>query len=88
MGIISGIVVYILIWWVVIFTMLPLWVKRDESGPDVTAHGAPEDPKLKRKFVLTTLVSIVVWCIVYLLIEGDIINFREIAEKMSEQDYN
>jgi predicted secreted protein len=88
MGWFSGVVVYICIWWTVIFCTLPLWVKRDESGPEVTAHGAPEDPMLKKKFLITTIISAVIWVIAYILIDQGIIDFRGIAENMSNQDYN
>lgn len=87
MGIVSGIVVYIIIWWTVIFCILPLWVKRDMGGPETTAHGAPEDPKLKQKFLLTTLISAVLWCGAYVLIKWDPIHFRDVAREMSQQDY-
>lgn len=87
MGIVSGLLVYVIIWWTVIFCTLPLWVKRDMGGPETTAHGAPEDPKLKQKFLLTTVVSAVLWIIIYALISADIISFRDIARGMSEQDY-
>ncbi len=88
MGIVSGIVVYLCIWWVVIFTTLPLWVQRDEGGPEVTAHGAPKDPMLKKKFILTTIISAVIWVGVFICIQSNLIDFRAIAAKMSETDYN
>lgn len=86
MGVVSGIVVYLCIWWTVIFCTLPLWVKRDMGGPETTAHGAPEDPKLKQKFLLTTVIAAIIWIIVYLLISSDLISFRDMARTMSEQD--
>ncbi len=87
MGWFSGIVVYVCIWWTVVFCVLPLWVKRDEGGPETTAHGAPEDPKIKQKFIITTIVSAIIWGVVYLLVTYQIIDFRGIAANMSDQDY-
>ncbi|MFN3701791.1 MAG: DUF1467 family protein [Alphaproteobacteria bacterium] len=86
MGIVSGIVVFVCIWWTVIFCTLPLWVKRDESGPEITGPGAPENPKIKEKFILTTLITSALWLVVYVLVSIEVISFREIAEVMSAQD--
>lgn len=81
MGWVSGIVVYLLTWWVVIFAVLPIGLKRDETGK-------PENPRLGRKLLTTTLISAVIWLIIYGLIEADIISFREIARTMIEEDHN
>jgi predicted secreted protein len=86
MGIVSGIVVFVCIWWTVIFCTLPLWVKRDESGPEITGPGASEHPKIKEKFILTTLITSALWLVIYALISIEVISFREIAEVMSAQD--
>lgn len=79
MGWVSGIVVYLLVWWTVLFTVLPFGLKRGEDGK-------PENPRLLRKFWVTTGVSVLVWIVIYILIEADIISFREIARQMAEGD--
>ena len=75
----TGIVVYLLIWWVVIFMVLPWGVQRDESGPQITGPGAPKDPLLKKKFIITTVLSFVIWAIIAALISSDLLSFREWA---------
>lgn len=87
MGAVSGVVVFICIWWTLIFCTLPLWVKRDESGPEITGPGAPEKPYIKEKMLLTTGISIVLWLVVYFLIKANVIDFRMIADSMITQDY-
>ncbi len=72
----SGVVVFILIWWTAIFTVLPFSLKRNERG-------MPDDPRLKRKVVITTLVSALIWLVVHGLVSSDIISFREIAKTMT-----
>ena len=82
----TGIVLYVLIWWTTLFTVLPWGIKRDtEERPD-RAHGAPVNPQLKRKFVITAGISVVIWLMVYLLIEIEVINFYEEAERMMKED--
>jgi predicted secreted protein len=75
----TGIIVFLLIWWLVIFLVLPWGLERDESGK-------PHDPQLKKKVVLTTLLSIVLWCIVYVLVRMDVISFHDIAMQMIQGD--
>ncbi len=84
----SGIIVFLLIWWVALFTVLPLGVERDMGGPETTAHGAPKNANMKKKFLITTALSAIIWLVVFGLIEADIINFRDIADQMIDQDHN
>jgi predicted secreted protein len=79
MGWISGIVVFLLTWWVVLFMVLPWGLRRDEMGK-------PENPRILQKLILTTAVSAVFWLILYGLIEADIISFRDIAAAMMKED--
>jgi predicted secreted protein len=85
----TGVVVYLCIWWVVIFCTLPLWIERDDSeNPEEIGPGAPKDPKIKKKFILTSIISAIIFLMVYILIDIEIVNFREIAELMIKEDYN
>jgi len=79
MNLLSAVVVFFLIWWTALFTVLPFSISRDETGK-------PNDPKIKEKFIMTTLVSVVIWAIIYILIEMDIISFREMANIMVVED--
>ena len=72
MTVFTGVIVYILTWWVVIFTVLPFGLERDEDG-------TPRVPHLKRKFVITTVVAFLIWAMLYALIDADLISFRDMA---------
>lgn len=87
MGWLSGSVVYFMIFWTVLFAVLP-WGVRSEHIPEEEGHmgGAPVNPNLKKKFIITALLSVVIWGIIYWLIEIDVIDFYEIARQMSEED--
>jgi predicted secreted protein len=69
MGWFSGIAIYLTIWWTVLFAVLPLGVvSHAEAGIDLGDGGdpgAPVDPKLKKKFITTTLVSTVLFAILW-----------------------
>lgn len=77
MGITTAIAIYLIIWWVVLFTILPLGVtSHAEAGIDKGDGGdpgAPVDPKLKKKFFTTTWVSGIIFVIVYLVIRFGLI---------------
>jgi predicted secreted protein len=62
MAISTSIAIYFLIWWVVLFAVLPWGVRaQGEGGAPGTDPGAPVMTNLKLKLVWTTLVSTVVF---------------------------
>ena len=79
MGLVTGIVVYFLIWWTVIFVTLPLGVRPDTDA-EVTPggwRGAPRAPGLLRKVLLTTLISFVLWGGLEAIVRSDTLSFRQ-----------
>ena len=78
----TGLIVYGLIWWVTLFTVLP-WGNHAEETPEQGHEaGAPSNPRLKLKFIVTTGLSCVIWVIVYLMIENGVISFRHMAQEL------
>jgi len=62
MAISTAIAIYFLIWWVVLFAVLPWGVRaQGEEGAPGTDPGAPTVPRLKAKVLWTTVVASVVW---------------------------
>ena len=65
MSLATAIAIYFVIWWVVLFTVLPWGVRsQEEEGGDVVSGsdpGAPVIPRLWWKLVWTTVVSAVVF---------------------------
>lgn len=72
----TGIMVYIVIWWTILFAVLPLGVRRVENPGLGQEKGAPERPHLLRKAVITSLVAGVLWLAFYFLHRADIFSFR------------
>lgn len=68
--------VYCIIWWVVIFMVLPWGIKVPEETEPGHATSAPEKPMLWRKAAITTVISAVIWGIAYYVIESDLISLR------------
>ena len=70
-------IIYIIIWWIVFFIILPIDVNRQKSikidGEDA---GSPENPKMLKKFIYCTGISTVIFMIIYLLIKYEYLNLR------------
>ena len=70
-------IIYIIIWWIVFFAILPIDVNRTKTikieGEDA---GSPENPKVLKKFIYCTLITSVIFVIIYLLIKFEYLNLR------------
>ena len=67
MSLVSAIAIYFVIWWLVLFAVLPFGVESQEreevsAGTD---HGAPREPMLVRKALITTIVAAIIFAGVY-----------------------
>jgi predicted secreted protein len=62
--------IYIVVWWVVLFVVLPLGTSSETHEPptDGSQWGAPKTPNLKRKFLTTTWVAFLLWAFVMWLV--------------------
>jgi predicted secreted protein len=66
-----AIAIYIFIWWIVLFAVLPFGVRtQHEEGSVVpgTPESAPAKPRLLRVFLINTIVATIVFAIVYAVI--------------------
>jgi predicted secreted protein len=71
MSLTTAAAIYFVIWWVVLFTVLPFGVRNaSEAGEAVEAGndpGAPTVPALKAKLIWTTIVASVVFAICWVV---------------------
>ena len=72
-------IIYIIIWWIVFFAILPIDVNREKpikiEGEDA---GSPENPKMLKKFIYCTGITSIIFIIIYLLIKYDYLNLRNL----------
>ena len=68
--------VFIIIWWVVLFAVLPWGVHVPEKQEPGHATSAPENPMLWRKAAATTVIASILWGVAYYVIESDLIPVR------------
>lgn len=74
MNLTGGIVLYVVLWFLTLFVLLPFGhVSQEEAGRVVpgTPAGAPDDPKLKRKMLWATLIAALLWVVcAYVIFSG------------------
>lgn len=78
MDIVSGIVVYILLWWWVLFMVLPFGAKAPEVIESGHATSAPQRPMLVKKMLITTVIAAILWVGTDAIIASGIFTFREV----------
>jgi predicted secreted protein len=77
MSLTLGIAIYVLLWWVVLFAVLPLGVRTQaEDGAVVpgTPASAPTQPHLVRILLLTTLISSALFALCWAIVRFDLID--------------
>ncbi len=73
----TAFVLFVLIWWTVLFAVLPFGTKPvAEADVHTGWRGAPANPHIGRKLVVTTLISIGIWAGSMAIIRSDWISFR------------
>jgi predicted secreted protein len=75
----TSLAIYLIVWWVVLFSILPHGVvSHYEAGLKPPAGGdpaSPVDPKLKRKFITTTWVAALIFAPFWIAVELHWISF-------------
>jgi len=52
------IVIFVVIWWLVLFMVLPFGIQKDDEIVGGNDPGAPKNPMLKKKIILTSIISL------------------------------
>ncbi len=73
----TAVALYLVIWWIALFAVLP-WGVRPDAGADADTgwRGVPQRPRMGRKVLATTLVAAVIWAGCYAVITSDWLSFR------------
>lgn len=74
--------IYAIIWWIVLFAMLPIGVRTSEEAGEKTTPGnaesAPHRPNLLPKMLATTVVSSIIFAALYAIIVHHVITLDQI----------
>ena len=71
--------VYFVIWWTVIFAVLPWGIRRDEHPQPGNADGAPIKTLLLKKILWTTTITSLLWIGFYIINRYNLISIRELT---------
>ena len=72
-------IIYIIIWWITFFAILPIDVERyKEIKIEGEDPGSPENPRMLKKFVYCTGITTILFIIIYLLMKFEYLNLRNI----------
>jgi predicted secreted protein len=82
MSLATAFAIYFIIWWVVLFAVLPWGVRsQHEDGTIIPGSdpGAPAIPRLRRKLVWTTIVAAIVFALWYVVYTYRLITLDDLA---------
>jgi len=64
MGVLSAIVLFAVIWFLTLFCVLPVRLETQGDRGQIepgTHSGSPANPQMKKRFLITTGIALVVW---------------------------
>ena len=81
MGITGSIIVYVLIWWIIFFSVLPVGIQSNKEKFQEKIEGidpgAPNNPNIAKKFLFTTIITSIIFIVIYYLVDINLLNLRE-----------
>lgn len=74
---VTAFVVYILLWWLSFFVMLPIGVRQSASEdlPSGAEAGAPAAPKIGQKMLWASGLAALLWGVAFAVISTNALNF-------------
>ncbi len=78
MSVTGSLIIYVLIWWIIFFSLLPIDVDRNHKriveGID---KGSPENPRIIKKLIYTTTITTIIFIGIFMLVKYDYFNLRK-----------
>ena len=72
-----------MIWWIIFFS----FTNRIQSNKEVFKEkiegmdpGAPKNPNIAKKFILTTLITSIIFTVIYYLVDIEFLNLRKFLQ--------
>jgi predicted secreted protein len=84
MGITGSIIVYVMIWWIIFFSILPVGIKSNKEvfrdSIEGIDPGAPKNPKIVKKFLITTIITSILFIMIYYIVDLGFFNLRNFLQ--------
>jgi predicted secreted protein len=81
MSITGGIIIYVNLWMIIFFMVLPFGITNQIDSPHYqkgTDPGAPVESRMKKKILITTLIATVIFSLILVVDQLDLFNIRKI----------
>ncbi|MEZ5716204.1 MAG: DUF1467 family protein [Paracoccaceae bacterium] len=81
MGITSALVLFVVIWFLTFLVVIPIRLKTQGDVGEVvpgTHAGSPHEHGLKKKAIITTVVTVILWCVIAYIVTSGMITVRDI----------
>jgi predicted secreted protein len=79
MEFLSAAVVFIIVWWLVLFMVLPFGVRPPDEVEPGTEPGAPGKPRMVVKLAVTTLIALCLTALIVWVIQSGFVRLRPAA---------
>ena len=84
MGITGSIIIYVMIWCIFFFSVLPIGIQSNKrafkDSIEGNDPGAPKNPKIAKKFLITTIITSLIFIVIYYLVDNDLLNLRKFLQ--------
>tara|TARA_B110000967_G_C18734156_1_gene484192 strand:+ start:680 stop:934 length:255 start_codon:yes stop_codon:yes gene_type:complete len=84
MGITGSLIVFVCIWWIVFFSILPVGINSQTDKFIEKLHGndsgAPKNPQIVKKFIVTTIITLILFFGIYYMVNNNYLNLREFLQ--------
>ena len=81
-GVMTQVFIYLVIWWLTLFVVLPWGVRRMEQSETGHDPGAPKNPMLLKKAIITTVMAAIIWGAAFLFFHVYGFTLLELIGKM------
>ena len=73
-----------MIWWIVFFSVLPIGIQSNKEtfkdNIEGIDPGAPKNPKIAKKFLITTIITSILFIMIYYLVKLGFFNLRDFLQ--------
>ena len=57
-------VIFVISWWLILFLVLPVGISKQKNVKFGNDPGAPNEPMVKKKFLITTIIALILTLII------------------------
>jgi predicted secreted protein len=78
----ASIVVFVVLWWLVFFIALPVGIHTEENQQMGNMKGAPSNPNLKMKIIITSIITLVLTAAFFYAVQHGYFDFVDVRSEV------